>query len=448
VITWRPAAIVAAGALLLTLAGIAGGDRVGGGVLWLGAALLLAAVAGVSAVDYLAAPPLGAITLTRSGHRSLWLGDTGTVVLTVRNGSDRPFAGRIRDAWVPSAGAFPAEQEVLIDPGRSVRLTTSLTPTRRGDRPAVRVTLRAYGPWRLAYRQTTRRAADALTPPWRLRVYPAFASRRFLPEKVARLRVLDGSVVTRGRGQGTEFDTLREYVVGDDVRSIDWRGSARRSDVVVRTWRPERDRRLVCVLDTGRTSASRIGDEPRLDAAMDAALLLASVAARADDRVDLLAVDTAVRATVTNVDKSTLLWRLVTAMAPLQPALVETDFGLVVAEVLRRERKRALVVLFTALEPGALGDGLLPVLPQLAARHKVVVAAVHDPELSRMAQVRPDAGPAEVYLAAAAQRTLAERERVSAALRRHGVEVVDAPADVFASRVTDHYLALKTTGKL
>ena len=98
---------------------------------------------------------------------------------------------------------------------------------------------------------------------------------------------------------------------------------------------------------------------------------------------------------MTNVDKSTLLWRLVTAMAPLQPALVETDFGLVAGEVLRRERKRALVVLFTALEPGALGDGLLPVLPQLAAKHKIIVAAVHDPALSRMAQVRPDAGPDE-----------------------------------------------------
>ena len=103
-------------------------------------------------------------------------------------------------------------------------------------------------------------------------------------------------MVTRGRGQGTEFDTLREYVIGDDVRSIDWRASARAHDVVVRTWRPERDRRMLCLLDTGRTSAARIGDEPRLDAAIDAALLLAVLAARADDRVDLLAVDTAIRA--------------------------------------------------------------------------------------------------------------------------------------------------------
>jgi uncharacterized protein (DUF58 family) len=348
----------------------------------------------------------------------------------------------------------PYSHRVRLDPGAHTTVQTSLTPTRRGDRPAVRVTLRAYGPLRFGYRQTRQRAATELTPAWVLRVYPRFASRRFLPEKLARLRVLDGAVVTRGRGQGTEFDTLREYVVGDDVRSIDWRASARRSDVVVRTWRPERDRRVLCVLDTGRTSAARIGDEPRLDASMDAALLLASLASRADDRVDLLAIDTAVRASVTNVGKKTLLWRLVSAMAPLNPALVETDFGLVASEVLRRERKRALVVLFTALEPGALGEGLLPVLPRLAAKHKVVVAAVHDPALTRMTALPPtdatasDVTASDVYAAAAAHRAMAERDRVRAALRRYGVEVIDAPVDLFASRVADAYLAMKATGRL
>ena len=106
---------------------------------------------------------------------------------------------------------------------------------------------------------------------------PRFPSRRVLPEKLARLRIVDGSVVTRGRGHGTEFDALREYVIGDDVRSIDWRASARAHDVVVRTWRPERDRRVFCVLDTGRTSAVLIGDAPRLDASIDAALLLSQL---------------------------------------------------------------------------------------------------------------------------------------------------------------------------
>jgi len=310
----------------------------------------------------------------------------------------------------------------------------------------VRVTVRSHGPFGYAYRQSRGRVDAARTPPWTLRVLPRFASRRLLPEKLARLRVLDGAVVTRGRGQGTEFDALREYVVGDDVRSIDWRASARRSDVITRTWRPERDRRVLCVLDTGRTSAGRIGDEPRLDSAIDAALLLATLANRAGDRVDLLAIDTAVRATVGGGSSRTLLPRLVNAMAPLQPALVETDFGLVAGEVLRRERKRAMVVLFTALEPGALAEGLLPVLTQLTARHKVVLAAVHDPALGELAARRADA--AGVYAAAAAHRTLAERDRLQAALRRRDVEVIDAPADAFASRVADAYLTMKAAGRL
>ena len=415
---------------------------------WLGAVIAVAAPLLLAVVDLLAAAPLRDVTLSRDGERVMWLDRTATVRLTVHNGTRALLRARIRDAWVPSAGAAPYEHRVDVAPGARHVVETTLTPTRRGDRPAVRVTLRSYGPMRLAYRQHRRRRADELTPPWTMRVLPRFTSRRLLPEKLARLRVLDGAVVTRGRGQGTEFDALREYVVGDDVRSIDWRASARRSDVVVRSWRPERDRRVVCVLDTGRTSAVRVGDEPRLDTAIDGALLLASLAARAGDQVDLLAVDTAVRAAVAGAGRRALMARLVSALAPLQPALVETDFGLVAGEVLRRERKRALVVLFTALEPAALGEGLLPVLSRLASRHKVVVAAVHDTTLTDLTRLDGEVTPARIYAAAAAQRALSERDRVRAALTRHGVEVVDAPVELFASRVADAYLAMKATGRL
>jgi uncharacterized protein (DUF58 family) len=119
----------------------------------------------------------------------------------------------------------------------------------------------------------------------------------------------------------------------------------------------------------------------------------------------------------------------------------------VASEVLRRERKRALVVLFTALEPGALAEGLLPVLPRLAARHRVVVAAVHDPALDELAAA-PRTTATAVYRAAAAHRALVERDRVRLALTRYGVDVVDAPVEQFASKVADAYLALKRIGRL
>jgi uncharacterized protein (DUF58 family) len=310
----------------------------------------------------------------------------------------------------------------------------------------VRVTIRSYGPLRLMFRQTWRGKAARLTPPWTVRVLPPFTSRRYLPEKLSRLRQLDGSLAVRGRGQGTEFDALREYVDGDDVRSIDWRATARREHVVVRTWRPERDRRLVCVIDTGRTSAARVGDIPRLDAALDACLLLAAVAAKAGDRVDMLAVDTKLRAAVSGATRNGVLPEMVQAMAPLEPRLVEPNFGLMVSEVVRRERKRCLVVLFTAIEPAALADGLLPVLGQLTSRHTVILASVGDPTVAEMAGRRGDTEA--VYAAAAAEQALGERRRIIAALHRKGVEVVDEPADVFPSKVADAYLALKAAGAL
>jgi len=184
----------------------------------------------------------------------------------------------------------------------------------------------------------------------------------------------------------------------------------------------------------------------RLDAAIDAALLLSEVAHRAGDSVGVIAVDTAVRAAVSGGGNRTVLPSLVSALATVEPSLAETDFELIVSEVLRRQRKRALVVLLTALEAGTLGEGLLPVLNQLTARHRLMVAAVHDPGLEQALAARGNADA--VYLSAAAHRTVTERQRVVAALTRHDVTVVDAPVSHYASQVVDAYLMLKALGRL
>jgi uncharacterized protein (DUF58 family) len=394
----------------------------------------------VAFADMTLAAPVRSLQLSRSGATGCRLGTTADVHLTVVNAGSRRMRGLLRDAWVPSAGAGPRVHALDIAPGERRILTTHLRPTRRGDRLPARVTVRSVGPLGVAARQGTH------IVPWRLRVQPPFTSRKFLPERLARLRQLDGLVAARVRGQGTEFDTLRDYVDGDDVRSIDWRATARRSEVVVRTWRPERDRRLLLVLDTSRTSAGRVGDVPRLDAALDAALLLTALASRAGDRVDLLAMDRVVRAAVQDVGRNELLPRMVDAMAGLEPALVETDGRRLVSEVLRRARRRSLVVLFTTLDRAALEEGLLPSLGSLTSRHTVVLASVGDPRVQEMLLGRSEIGA--VYDAAAAERHREERRRTTALLRSRGVEVVDAPPETFAPAVADTYLGLKAAGRL
>jgi uncharacterized protein (DUF58 family) len=117
-----------------------------------------------------------------------------------------------------------------------------------------------------------------------------------------------------------------------------------------------------------------------------------------------------------------------------------------VAAVRGRVRRRALVVLLTDLNASALEEGLLPVLPQLSSRHKVIVAAVTDPRVRELATGRADA--AEVYDAAAAERALGERRVIAARLRMGGVEVVDAAPEELAPALADRYLAMKAGGKL
>lgn len=410
---------------------------------------LLALLALAVAVDIgLAANPRR-LRFDRSPDSSARLGQQATSNLLIHNEGRRRFRGQVRDAWPPSARTEPRTHRVKIAAGQRQHVATVLRPVRRGDQRSAAVTTRSIGPLGLAGRQRSQPA------PGQVRVLPPFLSRKHLPSRLAKLREIDGLLPTLIRGQGTEFDSLREYVSGDDVRSIDWRATARRADVMVRTWRPERDRRVVIVLDTGRMAAGRVGVDPtaadpagwpRLDWSMDAALLLAALASRAGDHVDFLAHDRVSRAAVFGASRTELLAQLVEAMAPLQPALVESDWRAMIAAILRRTRRRCLVVLLTDLNTTALDEGLLPVLPQLSVKHHVLVAAVADPRVDQLAAGRSDA--AAVYDAAAAECARNDRRAIASRLRMSGVEVVDAGPTQIAPQLADRYLAMKATGRL
>ncbi|MGW1063642.1 DUF58 domain-containing protein [Streptomyces aureus] len=412
---------------------------------WTGILAVDVPLALACACDAALAAPVRRLGLTRSGDTSVRLGESADVTLTVTNPSGRPLRAHLRDAWPPSSWEPGTETEasrhrLTVPAGERRRLTTRLRPTRRGDRRADRVTIRSFGPLGLFSRQGSHEV------PWTVRVLPPFTSRKHLPSKLARLRELDGRTSVLTRGEGTEFDSLREYVPGDDTRSIDWRATARRTTVAVRTWRPERDRHILIVLDTGRTSAGRVGDAPRLDASLDAALLLAALASRAGDRVDLLAYDRRVRALVQGRAAGDVLPSLVNAMAGLEPELVETDARGLAAMAVRTAPRRSLIVLLTTLDAAPVEEGLLPVLSSLTQRHTVLLASVADPHVARMAKARGDVDA--VYEAASAAQAEAERRRTAETLRRRGVTVVDATPDDLAPALADAYLALKAAGRL
>jgi len=419
-------------------------------------------LAGIVA-DLVLAVPASALRLARDGDSRVRLGETATVTISVANTSRRTLRAQVRDAWPPSARAQPARSAVRVPGGGAGSVAVTVRPARHGDCVADRVTVRSFGPLGLAGRQRGRRL------PWTVRALPPFHSRRHLPGKLAQLRELDGQHRAVRPGQGSEFDSLRSYVTGDDVRSIDWRSTARRREVLVRTWRPERDRRIVFVLDTGRTAAGRVAaggvtagqatagqataghlaaggsaaGYPRLDAFMDAVQLLTALASQAGDRIDLIAADSAIRGRVLAPPRTAALAVVTDALASLESSLTETDWRLVVAAVIAHARRRCLVVLLTDLN---FSVDLLPALRALTARHELLVGAVADPRLDELAAGRGDA--ASVYAAAAAARATGQRSSVSARLTRLGATVVDAPPGRLPAALADAYLTLKARGRL
>ncbi|REE03480.1 DUF58 domain-containing protein [Citricoccus muralis] len=406
----------------------------------------LLALALVSGVDLALAASPRSLVLERELPASSRLDEPVANAVLVSNRGRRRLRGSLRDAWQPSAGqSSPSDRPdaaVALDvpAGERRRTVTTLMPRRRGTLRTASVTVRSWGPLGLAARQVTHPV------PGQISILPPFRSRRHLPSRLARLREMDGRSAVQTRGGGTEFDSLRDYVRGDDVRSIDWRATARRRDVVVRTWRPERDRRVVIVLDTSRTAAARVDDEPKLDTGIEASLLLAALASAGGDRVELLAFDRRVRSRVSSTEKGNLLHRMVTALAPVQPTLLAADWSHIPVEVAKVSRQRSLVVLLTDLDSASLQEGLLPVLAALTSRHQVVVASVADPQLAEMARTRNDAET--TFRAAAAERAGLERRAAARELEMHGVEVVDEAPYRLPPALADTYLRLKAAGRL
>lgn len=402
--------------------------------IWLALCLLLVLV------DLLAAAAPRQVAIERALPRRVRLGETAVSELLITNLGRRRLRAVVRDCWEPSAGGGVMRASLTLPAGERRSLRQMLTPWRRGDRRSDAVVIRSWGPMHLAARQAMLRSEG------RLRVLPPFNSRKHLPSRLARLRELDGQTTLQVRGPGTEFDSLREYVRGDDVRSIDWRATARRRDLVVRTWHPERDRRVVIILDTGRGSAARIADETRLDTSIESTLLLAALATRAGDRVDLIAWDRRVRARVQGASGPELLSRLVDALAPVEPELLEPDWLGVPALVRGVTAHRALVVILTTAGSAGASRELLEMLPQLTRQHLVVVASVTDPETIELARSHTDAEA--VYRAAAAERSLLDADRLRRGYASLGADSISAAPVDLPPRLADRYLELKRAGRL
>lgn len=403
---------------------------------------VVVALLGLVVVDAVRVPDPWRVAVARHLPAVVPLDGDAEVVWEVRNPGARPLTVDLADELAPSLGAVDRRARLRLPPAGIARARTRLAPSRRGTFRPDTLTVRVTGPWGLATRQHDR------SLPGRIEVHPSFRSRNAAELRVRRARILDeGLRSVRGRGGGTEFEALREYVEGDAVRHVDWAATARLGHPIVRTYRAERNQTVVVLLDTGRVVAGLVGGVPRLDHGMDATLALATVATRSGDRIGLVAFGAGVRQIVAPRRDTGQLRRLSGAMHALEPELAESGYRDAFRETLVRFRRRALLVVVTELAAEAVQETLLPALPLITREHAVIVASVRDPAVAAMRTASLDR-VGSAYRAAAAVGVAAERERAAARLRGAGALVVDALPDELPGRLVDAYLDVKARGVL
>lgn len=429
----RLAAVAAAGALAVAFLPFS---------TWWSIALVNLGVVLLAVVDARLAPDPASVHVTRQFPEVVALGEEARLAWRFENPVDRPLWVEVADELAPSLRAAPRRLGVLVPPSGKAVAATTMRPSRRGRFDVTELAVRVAGPLRVAARQAR------VTSLHTIRVYPPFGSRDDAELRLRRARLLEvGLRSAQGRGGGTDFDSLREYTPDDESRRLDWSATARTGKPIVRTYRAERNQNVLVLVDTGRVMAGRVADVPRLEHAVDAVMMLTTVASRLGDRVGVVAFSDEVRAVVPPSRGRAQLARVTDALYDLEAELVESDYEGAFVSALGRFRRRSLLVVFTDLAEQAVAESLLPALPLVAHDHLVVLACVQDPDVVAWSSSAPT-DALDGYRAAAAVASLEERRRLVARLRGLNVTVVDAPPGKLAQALADAYLRAKATGRL
>ncbi|HKV52973.1 MAG TPA: DUF58 domain-containing protein [Gemmatimonadaceae bacterium] len=404
-------------------------------------ALIVAAVM----LDALTTPARWQVEIERTVPDRIGLGDTVDAAYVVTLAAGRPLRFSLYDDLPRGVRATSesGERRHAVRGGAPCSIPLQLTGAERGVWPLGGIVVRADG-WLGLVRRTLRwQLSDTVT------VVPSMAgvSRYRLLAVHHRLRDL-GMRAIRRRGDGTAFASLREYVVGDEPRRVDWKATARRGVLISREYTIEQGQTVMLAIDAGRMMTQLEGDVPRFEYALSSAMLLADVATQSKDQVGALVFDDEIRAWAPPMRGKQALERVHRAIMPTMASMAEPDYAAAFRVLGERQRKRSLIVLFTDVIDARSSQALIAHTSRGAARHLLVVVALRNDRLIATARPETGASSTELYEAAAAEELVTARETALARMRHAGVSVLDVSPRAMTAAVINRYLELKARASL
>ena len=396
-----------------------------------------------AAVDYSLSEKQTAFRIEREMEERFAMGAENEVTIRVANRSRRTITFIVKDEYPPRMELLtPREAQLTIPAGRSRSWRYILLPTARGKYEFGNTLLRFRTRFGLLWRQMSYpTASDVKVYPdiREARKHEIYAHRNRRPEPgLRRMRM---------RGQGREFESLREFVVGDEIRHMSWAATARRGKLITRQYTVERSQNIVVLLDTGRLMTARIGRLTKLDHAVNATLSIAYVAAAGGDNVGMVAFARRVVSYLPPRRGRDQINRLMEALYSLEPQMIEPSYKRAFNFFGLNCKRRSLVVILTDLVDRDASADLLAHTSQLIPRHLPLIITIGDTDLRELVRTQP-AASGDVYRQAVAEEILRQREEALTRIRHAGGLALDVPAGRLSLELVNRYLEVKERGLL
>ncbi|HUJ71957.1 MAG TPA: DUF58 domain-containing protein [Verrucomicrobiae bacterium] len=392
--------------------------------------------------DYFATIPRRGIEIKRVCPRILSLGVREEVTLRIRNLSARTARLMVKDSPPLRFEQAGREAAVKLSPGTMAEHHYHVRPTFRGEFEFGDIFYRAQGALGLTGAQFR------VSAPMQVKVYPNIKQLSQTELALAHASMLPGGLKpTRLLGEGTEFESLRDYVRDDDYRWIDWKATARRNRLTTREYETERNQRVVLAIDTGRLMGAKVGDFTKLDYVTNAAALLAQVALAKGDLVGVMLFANRIVAYLPPDKGREHLGQVVETLHRAQSVRLESDYALAFSYLARKSPRRTLMVCFTDLVDAEASRSLLNGMLYLMPRHLPLCVTISDSDLLA-AQLQVPEEAAEAFRLVASVELWQDYRTAVRLLERHGALTVNVPAKTLTTATINRYLEVKKRGLL
>ena len=404
--------------------------------LWVLAAAWIMLVLGLLLLDTMFAAKLTAFAADLTAPAMLYIGSEDPVKLAI-SFERGPLPSRVQVKLDTGPLLEPVPMQGLRGwNGREHILDLPLKPLRRGQADLIALWARWQGPLGLARKQIRQDLSQQV---------PILPNSRWVKQEAVRLYTRDADFGIKQqlhKGDGSEFDALREFSAGMDRRAIDWKQSARHRHLLAKEFRTERNHNIVFAFDTGRLMSEPLDGVPKLDRAINAALLLAFVSLRAGDRTALYGFD-AQPVLSSNLLHGTAAFTQAQSLAStLDYSANDANYTLALTDLSGKLKRRSLIILFTDFVDTVSSELMLETLTRLTKRHLVLFATFKDSALEDLLDAPPDT-PEDISRAVVADTLLDERKLVFRRLQRLGVHVIETTPERFGSKLVSQYLDIK-----